>query len=98
MRCPKCGGKSRTVNQKALKDGIVKRFRNCNDCGENFATAETLLTKESSDPEAYSTKRRRLLLQLHTLSETLPGVIEKLGGFELAEQIKYKKKLTSVLD
>lgn len=98
MKCPKCGGKSRTVNQKANKDGSVKRFRSCNDCGDNFTTAETLLAGESSDAEAYSTKRRRLLLQLHTLSETLPGVIEKLGGFELAEQIKYKKKLTESLD
>jgi rRNA maturation protein Nop10 len=98
MKCPKCGGKSRTVNQKLLKDGSVKRFRNCNDCGEEFATVEALLPCETSEAEAYSTKRRRLLLQLHTLSETLPSVIEKLGGFEMAEQIKYKKKLAESLD
>lgn len=96
MRCPKCGGKSRTVNQKALKDGAVKRFRVCNDCYENFATSETLVTK--SEDEAYSSKRRRLLLQLHTLSESLPGIIDKLGGFDLAEEIKHKKKLAHNLD
>jgi ElaB/YqjD/DUF883 family membrane-anchored ribosome-binding protein len=51
-------------------------------------------TTVDKNTEFESVRRRKLMLQLHTLYETLPEVINKLGGVDKAEAIKLREKVT----
>ena len=42
MRCPKCGGKTWSVNCITRKtDNVVRRIRECQQCGYRFTTYES---------------------------------------------------------
>jgi len=42
MYCPVCGGDSKTLNTKPLSTPfVIRRYKQCKDCGEKFNTDET---------------------------------------------------------
>lgn len=40
MKCPECGGKTKTAHAWATDEDAVKRIRVCQECGHKFRTLE----------------------------------------------------------
>lgn len=40
MKCPKCGGKARTIDTRPKPDNTNWRRKQCRECGYRFSTVE----------------------------------------------------------
>ncbi len=72
MRCPKCkSAKTHTYNSRKRPDGTVRRFRQCDECGEKFRTTEV--------NESHMTDLQEDITRLSGVKKTLKASIKQIG-------------------
>lgn len=84
MRCPQCkSGRSRVVESRDVDDGaVIRRRRQCEDCGSRFTTYERLeqpkllVVKKSGERELYS--REKLASGVYRACEKRPVGAERI--------------------
>ena len=58
MKCPKCGGKTKVIDNSRINGDLYRR-RRCTVCDHDFYTAETVVENTTSMRSAFRIYNRR---------------------------------------